>query len=243
MAVDIDAGELPEEFELNLRVVLQNGERVPIGSIAGHRGHPSGIPDAVPAPTLHEDVRALLTKVAADHPGLAELDERGTHDTVLDRLALEGRKVLDIGSGLGDTSRAVRDRGAAIVDGLEPDSELVRVGRLLNAYHHTTRVSFHHADIAVPDSYGEHYDLVLALTAFERVGQMLPRIAAITDGAFVTIVPDTDQSVAVVREAFEHHEVLGPAGGASAGHVVAAAHSAEALASALRAGDASEVAQ
>ncbi len=243
MAVDVDAGELPEEFELVLRAVLQNGERVQIGSIAGRRGDPSGIPDAVPAPTLHEDVRALLSKVATDYPGLTELDERGAHDTVLDRLVIEGRKVLDIGSGLGDTSRALRNRGAAIVDGLEPDPHRLRVARLLNAYHHTTRVSFYGSDIALPEAYAEHYDLVLALAAFDRVGQVLTPIAAITDGAFVTIVPDTDQSVAVIRETFEHHELLGPAGDASPGHVVAAAHSEEALASALRSADASEVAQ
>ena len=88
----------------------------------------------------------------------------------------------------------------------------MRIARLLNAYHHTTRVSFAAADIAVPDAYGEHYDVVLALGAFDRVGQVLARIAGITDGVFVTVVPDTDQSVAVIREAFEHHEVLGPAG-------------------------------
>jgi protein-L-isoaspartate O-methyltransferase len=243
MAVDLDAGVLPEEFELDLRVILQNGERVHIGSVKGRRGHPSGIPDAVPAPTLHEDVRALISKVAGDHPEFAGLDERGAHDAILDRLVLDGRKVLDIGAGLGDTSRALRARGAAIVDGLEPDRELVRIARLLTAYHHTTRVSFHAADIAAPDAYAEHYDVVLALGAFDRVGQVLARIAGITDGVFVTIVPDTDQSVAVIREAFDHHEVLGPAGESSAGHVLAAAHSEQALASALRSADASEVAR
>jgi hypothetical protein len=240
MAVDLDAGDLPEEFEIELRVVLQNGERVRIGSIAGRRGDASGIPDAVPAPTLHEEVRGLLSKVTAERPELVDLDERGAHDAILDRLALEGRKVLDISAGLGDTSRAIRARGAAIVDGLEPDPQLVRVARLLNAYHHTTRVSFHAADIGLPDAYAERYDVVLALGAFDRVGQVLARIAGITDGVFVTTVPDTDQSVAVIREAFEHHELLGPAGDASSGHVVAAAHSEEALASALRS---SEVAQ
>jgi hypothetical protein len=65
MAVDLDVGDLPEEFELTLRVILQSGERVDIGSVTGRRGHPSGIPDAVPAPTLREDVRALLSKVAS----------------------------------------------------------------------------------------------------------------------------------------------------------------------------------
>ena len=93
MAVDLDVGDLPEEFELTLRVILQNGERVDFGSVTGRRGHPSGIPDAVPAPTLREDVRALLSKVAADRPQLADLDERGAHDAILDRLALQARKV------------------------------------------------------------------------------------------------------------------------------------------------------
>ena len=88
MAVDIDATRLPEEFELVLRVILQTGERLQIGTIAGRRGDASGIPDPVPAPTLHEEVRALLSKVAADHPHVTELDERGAHEAALDRLAL-----------------------------------------------------------------------------------------------------------------------------------------------------------
>ena len=58
---------------------------------------------------------------------------------------------------------------------------------------------------------------MLALGAFDRVGQVLARIAGITDGVFVTVVPDTDQSVAVIREAFEHHEVLGLPPGARPG--------------------------
>jgi 2-polyprenyl-3-methyl-5-hydroxy-6-metoxy-1,4-benzoquinol methylase len=211
--------------------------------VTGRRGDPSGIPDAVPAPTLHEDVRALLSKVAADHPDLADLDERGAHDAILDRLVLQGRKVLDVGAGLGDTSRTLRARGAAIVDGLEPDEKLVRIARLLTAYHHTTRVSFQSADIAVPDAYAEHYDVVLALGVFDRVGQVLARIAAITDEVFVTVVSDIDQSLAVIRGAFEHHELLGPAGEPGSGHVVAAAHTEQALASALRSADASKVAR
>ena len=121
MAVDLDVGDLPEEFELTLRVILQNGERVDIGSVTGRRGHPSGIPDAVPAPTLREDVRALLSKVAAARPYSPTSTSARFRNATLDRLALDGRKVLDIGAGLGDTSRALRARGAAIVDGLEPD--------------------------------------------------------------------------------------------------------------------------
>ena len=76
----------------------------------------------------------------------------------------------------------------------------------------------------------------------DRVGQVLARIAGITDGVFVTDCPTPTRAWRSSARPFEHHEVLGPAG-SSGGHVVAAAHSAEALASALRAGDASEVAQ
>ena len=53
--------------------------------------------------------------------------------------------------------------------------KLVRLARLLNAYHHATRVSFYHRDIARPDTYDEHYGVVLALSVFDRVEGCSPR--------------------------------------------------------------------
>jgi hypothetical protein len=228
MAMDIDTSGLPQEFEILLRVVLQTGERVQIGSIAGRRGDPSDMPEGGPAaPTLQEEVRELLRSLA---PG--GFNEPDAEETILDRIMLRGEKVLDVGAGLGDTSRAARAREAAIVDGFEPDAELVRVARLLNAFHHATRVSFYHHDIAQPDTYDERYGVVLALSAFDRVGGVLGKIAEITDGVFVTIVSDVEKGLASIGKSFEHHEVLNVARG-----LVAAAHTKEALAAALRSDD------
>ena len=225
MALDLDTSGLPQEFEVLLRIVLQTGERVQIGSIAGRRGDASEIPEAVPAaPTLQEAVRELLQSLAPDG-----FDEPEAEETILDRIMLRGEKVLDVGAGLGDTSRAARARGAAIVDGFEPDAELVRLARLLNACHHATRVSFYHHDIARPDTYDERYGVVLALSVFDRVGGVLGKIAEITDGVFVTIVSDVEKGLASIGKSFEHHEVLDATRG-----LLAAAHTKEALATALR---------
>jgi SAM-dependent methyltransferase len=225
MAVDLDTSELPQEFEIMLRVVLQTGERVQIGSIAGRRGDPSDIPRVVAAaPSLKKEVRDLLQSLAPDG-----FNEPESEETILDRIMLRGEKVLDVGAGLGDTSRGARSRGAAIVDGFEPDAELVRLARLLNAYYHATRVSFYHCDIARPDTYDERYGVVLALSAFDRVGGALGKIAEITDGVLVTIVSDVEKDLASIGKSFENHEVLDAARG-----LVAAAHTKEALATALR---------
>jgi SAM-dependent methyltransferase len=231
MAVDLDTSSLPQEFEILLRVVLQTGERVQIGSIAGRRRDSSDLPEKDPAaPTLERDVRELLQRV-----GPAGLDESDVEEKILDSITLRGEKVLDVGAGLGEVSRVARARGAAIVDGFEPDAELVRLARLLNAYHHTTRVSFYHHDIAQPHTYDEHYDVVLALSAFDRVNGVLGKIAEITDGVFLTIVPDLDTDLVSIGKSFEHHEVMDAARG-----LVAAAHTKEALAAALHSGDAIE---
>jgi hypothetical protein len=231
MAVDLDTSELPRQFEIVLRVVLQTGERVEIGSITGRRADPSKLPEGGPAaPTLQPDLRELLRKLAPEGLGACALEE-----AVLDRIALRGQKVLDVGAGIGDTSRAARARGAAIVDGLEPDAGLVRIARLLNAYHHATRVSFYHRDIARPDAYDQRYGVVLALSAFDRVAGVLGTIAGITDGVLVTSVPDVEQGLASIGTSFAHQEVLDAARG-----LVVAAHTEEALAAALRPGDSIE---
>jgi SAM-dependent methyltransferase len=225
MALDLETSGLPQEFEILLRVVLQTAERVQIGSIAGRRGDPSDIPEAGPAaPTLQDEVRELLQRLV---PG--GFDEPEAEEMILDRIVLQGEKVLDVGAGLGDSSRAARAHGAAIVDGFEPDAELVRLARLLNAYYHATRVSFYHHDIAQLETYDEHYDVVLALSAFDRVGCVLGKIADITDGVFVTIVSDVEKDLESIGKSFEYREVLDAARG-----LIVAAHTKGALAAAMR---------
>jgi hypothetical protein len=201
MAVDLNTSELPEEFEIVLQAVLQNGERFQIGSIAGRRGEPTEA-ETQEAPTLQEEVGALVRNVVPDGA------EGGADEAILDRVRLPGLKVLDVGAGLGERCRAARARGAAIVDGFEPESDLVRAARLLNAHHHATRVSIYERDLGQPDSYSEPYDVVLALSTFDSVAGVLDKIAGITDGVFVTALPDLEKSLATVEASFPHHEML-----------------------------------
>lgn len=99
----------------------------------------------------------------------------------LDRVDFRSRKVLDLGSNLGEVSRAARTRGAEIVDGFEYDHFFVEVAQLLNAYNATTRVSFFQRDITDDASYGEEYDLVLALAVWTYVAPKLHLISKMTD--------------------------------------------------------------
>jgi hypothetical protein len=227
MAVDLDTSGLPEEFEIVFRAVLQNGERHQIGSIAGRKGEQ--VAEVREAPSLEEEVGALVRRALPE--GL--VSERHADEGILDRVRLQGLKVLDVGAGLGERCRATRARGAVLVDGFEPDPELARVARLLNAHEHATRVSIYERDLGQPDSYSEPYDVVLALSTFDSVAGVLDKIAGITDGVFVTAPPDLEESLAIVEASFPHHEVLD-----ADRRVVASARTRDALAAGLRSGDA-----
>jgi hypothetical protein len=228
MAVDVDTSELPEDFEIVLTAVLQTGERLEIGSIKGKRGEPSE-PEVPAAPTLKDEVTELLRRIAPE-----SLDA-GRHEdgALLDRIRLNGQRVLVLGAGLGDVCRAARARGAALVDGLEPDERLVRVAGLVNAFHHTTRVSIYQRDVARPDAYSEPYDVVVVLSPFDVVVGALDKIAGNTDGVLVVRLPDLDENLALLNASFQHHEVLDADRG-----LVAAARTRDALAAALQPGDA-----
>jgi predicted RNA methylase len=169
----------------------------------------AGKMDAVPSikPELERVIHEALKKYAADPVSAARI-------AVLDRISLEGKKVLVLAAGLGDVSRAARERGAALVDGLERDPDLVTLARLLNAYHRVTRVSFYHHDVSLPATYSEHYDVVLAFSAIPMVDPELGRIAEITDGALVTDAPplgSSDESrdlLDSIQKRFPFHEAL-----------------------------------
>src|SRR3712207_1719470 len=64
----------------------------------------------------------------------------------LDQIDFEGKKVLDLGSNLGEVSRAARLRGAYLVDGFEYDKYFLQTAQLINAYNDVTRVSFYQRD-------------------------------------------------------------------------------------------------
>jgi len=116
--------------------------------------------------------------------GLGDRSTRGLREArgrFLDVLDLRGRKVLDLGSNLGEISRAARARGAALVDGFEIDAYFNEIADLVNALTQTTGVSFYERDIADPSIYGERYDVVLAFSAFRFIAGHLDRIAQVTD--------------------------------------------------------------
>ncbi|MCW3050014.1 MAG: Methyltransferase type 11 [Solirubrobacterales bacterium] len=106
---------------------------------------------------------------------------RGDRAGVLDCLDFRGRKVLDLGSNLGEMSRSARTRGARLVDGVEYDPFFVELAQLITAYNGQSRVSFRQGDITDPALYGERYDLVMALSVFHYVSRVIDQLAEITD--------------------------------------------------------------
>jgi SAM-dependent methyltransferase len=110
---------------------------------------------------------------------------RSDRSAILDQIDFSGKKVLDLGSNLGELSRSARERGAYLVDGFEYDHFFLEVANLINVYNETTRVSFYQRDITNPGIYGEHYDIVLAFSVFTYMSRVLEQIFSITDKVFV----------------------------------------------------------
>lgn len=106
---------------------------------------------------------------------------RTDRQEILDQIDFQDKKVLDLGSNLGEMSRAARERGAYLVDGFEYDPYFLETANLINAYNDVTRVSFYHRDITDPAIYAERYDIVLALSVFTYVHSVLKQVASITD--------------------------------------------------------------
>lgn len=106
---------------------------------------------------------------------------RGDRSAVLDCIDFRGRKVLDLGSNLGEMSRSARTRGARLVDGIEYDPFFVELAQLITAYNGQSRVSFRQGDVTDPSLYEEQYDIVLALSVFHYVSCVLDELARITD--------------------------------------------------------------
>jgi SAM-dependent methyltransferase len=104
---------------------------------------------------------------------------------IFDEIDFEGRSVLDLGSNLGEMSRAARKRGAALVDGFEYDSYFVEMANLINAYNGTTRVSFFQRDITRREIYVDQYDIVMAWAVFIYIGPLMDAVASIARQGFV----------------------------------------------------------
>lgn len=139
---------------------------------------------------------------------------RADRGSFLDRINFSGRHVLDLGSNLGEISRAARDRGAVLVDGWEYDPYFVEVARLINAYNGTTRVSFVEHDITDGRIYSEPYDIVLAFSVFEYLRDIVEKVASVTDGALVLETHRLEGNLEStylnpIGRHFSHHFIVG----------------------------------
>jgi hypothetical protein len=140
---------------------------------------------------------------------------RSSREEFLDRVDFTGKRVLDLGANLGEISRAVRGRGATLVDGYEYDSFFVEMAQAVNAYNGTTRVSFYERDITDSTIYREHYEIVLAFSVFVYLTGVLPALAEITDGVLVLETHRLEGNLEStylnpIGRLFPHHVILGP---------------------------------
>jgi len=124
-----------------------------------------------------------------------------------------GRRVLDCGSNLGELSRLARDRGAALVDGIEYDNYFVQIARLINAYKGTTRVSFSQGDLTDPSVINDTYDVTMAFSVFPYVLPVMEKIAAVTSEALVLETHNITSDllkvyIEPVRKYFPHYTFL-----------------------------------
>jgi SAM-dependent methyltransferase len=139
---------------------------------------------------------------------------RSSRTEILDKIAFRGKDVLDLGSNLGELSRAARTKGARLVDGYEFDPFFVDVANAINAYNRTNRVSFYVRDITDPSSYTEDYDIVLAFSVAHYVYSVVDVLARITRQVLVVETHRLDdnlesQYIAPLQPYFPVHQVLG----------------------------------
>jgi SAM-dependent methyltransferase len=131
---------------------------------------------------------------------------------VLDLLDLQDKRVLDLGSNVGEMSRHARARGARRVDGFEYDPYFIEVANLLNVIADTTRVSFFQRDISDPEVYAERYDVVMAFSVMRFMVGCLDQIAQITDVLLVeahTLGGNFDRRLRRLAQRFPAYRMLG----------------------------------
>jgi hypothetical protein len=198
--MNVELGDLPVGFLLQVTALLDDGSTGAVGAIVARHVQEEAATDSGPAsdtPSLRPDLDELLSGMAGNHASNSSADtgaDTVDHQWILDRLELEGKTVLDIGSGRGDTSRKARIGGAELVDGFEPNGELVSTARLLNAYHGATRVSFFERDLTDPSSYAERYDIVLALSVPDVLEGIVETLLGITDLLVTGLPPEEDHA-------------------------------------------------
>ena len=157
----VHAGAVGGAGELRLEVVLSDGTRAALGTIALGEAERSsgGGARAADVPSIRGDVKRLVMdeaeRVGADREGLLDTPAM----PALDQIDLEGRTVVDLSGGPGHVARAARARGAAVVDSVHFDDDLAPLARLLDLYHRTTRVFVHDSLEALDRT----YDVVVVL--------------------------------------------------------------------------------
>jgi SAM-dependent methyltransferase len=154
----------PTPLDARLRALIASGLEAPYTSHSGFDGTATG---------NHYQSVALGAEATSGF--------RGDRAAVLDCIDFRGRKVLDLGSNLGEMSRSARTRGARLVDGVEYDPFFVELAQLITAYNGQSRVSFRQGDATDPALYRERYDIVLALSVFHYVSRVLDQLKQTTD--------------------------------------------------------------
>lgn len=139
---------------------------------------------------------------------------RSHREELLDDIRFDGKSVLDLGSNLGELSRAARRRGAYLVDGIEYDPFFVELANAINAYNGTTRVSFYEGDITDRSTYRESYDIVLAFSVFIYIGQIMDMISLVTRDVLVLETHRLDGNLdatylKTISPFFPHHRLVG----------------------------------
>jgi hypothetical protein len=154
------------------------------------------------APTLRPQLREILHEALAERLGpdgaALDLDAPAVRDdaatarriAALDALVLGGRRVLELGTDLGDVARAARRHGAELVDAVDRDPGRVEAARLLCVLQGVDRISFAEGDAGLASTYADEYDVVLAFgPALDAMRPLLPRVAQNLRGPLLAELP------------------------------------------------------
>lgn len=158
------------------------------------------------APTLRPQLRELLADALAELSGgephdvqapvVRDDDATRRRLAALKALALDGRRVLDLGAGVGDLARAARRGGAELVDAIELDPRRVELARLLCVLQDVDRVSWFEGDAGLASTYADEYDVILAFgPALQAMRPILPRVAQNLRGVLLAELPPTGHGI------------------------------------------------
>lgn len=148
------------------------------------------------APTLRPQLRELVSDGLRESIGDRVAEPDGPvvlADAVTERrlaalagLTFVGRRVLDLGAGIGDLSRHARRSGAELVDAVDNDPARVELGRLLTVLQGIDRISWFEGDAGLASTYADEYDFIFAFgPTLDAMRPILPRIVQNLGGVLV----------------------------------------------------------